>query len=216
MLSPQDASDLLRILKQSEASNLQECAICHCGLKPAKCFKCEFCGLLVCELCQGASSQAAATAVSSADGQPADAEMAKPKLLCRACYPSLGSKKPAPPSIHPVFPQIVKDPYDPDSSLPAGWGMAMLPDGRRYFFNPLLWLSSWSIPKDEWCNDCPVGYAKYFDRDGKAFVFDAKLGKPVERVEKREFGQKCPCCKYDCSDVKEMVCPACNSVIRSF
>ena len=115
-----------------------------------------------------------------------------------------------------MFPKIVQDPYDPNSFLPAGWGIAMLPDGRRYFFNPLLWLSSWAIPKEEWSNDCPVGFAKYFDQNGEAFVFDAKLGKAVGNAEGRVFVKKCPCCKYDCSDVKEMVCPACNSVIRSF
>lgn len=228
MVSSQDASDLLRVLKQTETSIVQECAICHRRLEPAKCFKCEFCGLFVCERCQGTTSEVAPLAGSDAANRPADAAASesRPKskpasklLLCRACAPSLdasSSQKPTNPSIHPMFPKIVQDPYDPNSFLPAGWGIAMLPDGRRYFFNPLLWLSSWAIPKEEWSNDCPVGFAKYFDQNGEAFVFDAKLGKAVGNAEGRVFVKKCPCCKYDCSDVKEMVCPACNSVIRSF
>ena len=216
MLSSQDASDLLRILKQTETANVQECAICHVRLKPAKCLRCELCGLLVCDLCEGTTSETHPTGKSQALNQSKDATASERKLVCRACLPSLDLKRPSNPSIHPVFPKIVQDPYDPNSLLPAGWGMAMLPDGRRYFFNPLIWLSSWAIPKEEWENDCPVGFAKYFDKNGEAFVYDARTEKLVEKPEKREAEARCPCCNYDCSDVKEMACPACNSVIRSF
>ena len=152
MVSSQDASDLLRVLKQTETSIVQECSICHRRLEPAKCFKCEFCGLFVCERCQGTTSEVDPLAGSDAANRPADAAASesRPKskpasklLLCRACAPSLdasSSQKPTNPSIHPMFPKIVQDPYDPNSFLPAGWGIAMLPDGRRYFFNPLLYV----------------------------------------------------------------------------
>lgn len=208
----EDASDLLRVLTQTESSNQNKCAICHKQLSCGRCLQCERCHLLVCDLCGGTRQELTCygdEAESEEEGEPNP-------LLCRPCFASRDYKKYAKPQFHPIFPQIVQHPYDPNSSLPAGWGCAMLSNGRRYFFNPLLWLSSWSIPQDAWSNDCPVGYSKYYDMNGRPFLYDAKSKQTVENPLKREFVKKCPCCKYDCTDVKKMMCPACNSIIRSF
>ena len=102
-------------------------------------------------------------------------------VLCKSCYVYRHSVAPSTNSIQkvierktkfirPSFPRILSDPYDPLSRLPAGWGSALTEDGKSYFFNPLLWLSSWSLPKDHWENDCPAGYAKYYNRNGNSLI----------------------------------------------
>ena len=99
--------------------------------------------------------------------------------------------------------------------LPAGWEACMLNDSRVYYFNREKWVSSWSLPKEEFVNDAPYGWQKYYDDNGKGFYYHAQTQAvtydlPTERIT---VVLECPNCNYVITEKNydDKHCPCCNS-----
>lgn len=225
------------IFKRSGETSTTLCDMCHDHIQPGRCCICSNCNLLICDQCGATYAELARRFgdevcsddedIQKEEGVNSYASRDNGVVLCRSCYSYI--RYVASPAdsiqkvierksrfIRPSFPRVLNDPYDPLSKLPAGWGSALTEDGKCYFFNPLLWLSSWSLPKENWENDCPIGYAKYYDRNGIPFYYDAKTKKVVSKLGTRECTKSCSCCGYLIDRCCSIACPCCNSIVRSF
>lgn len=237
MKNEEESREFSCIFNRNAKASTILCSTCHTHIQQGCCCVCSSCHLLICDRCGGTydelTHQLDDTMLIQDENRqheepirlspPIDA----PSVLCKSCYSYYHSAAPRSSFnqkrneqkgrfIRPSFPRILNDPYDPLSRLPAGWGSAVTEDGKSYFFNPLLWLSSWSLPKEHWENDCPTGYAKYYDRNGNPFYYDARTEKVVSKLPYRESTKSCACCGYLLDQWDSIACPCCNSIIRSF
>lgn len=226
-----EVKDLATLLATATARLHAHCAHCHAALAPAHCCLCQKCSAIVCEDCGGTVAELERVMGQEDRDDPVEAwEKAGidvNALLCASCFqyaryyaqPELtlqeaiaqGNGKERGMFVSPQFPPVLEVPDEERKRLPAGWEVALTKEGRRFYFNAVLWLSSWCFPSASWRNDAPVGYAKYYDENGKAFLYDAKKGGIPTKLQRREFHGVCPCCGYDCRECRRVACPACNS-----
>ena len=233
----EESREFLCLFNRNAKASTTLCSMCHKHIQPGCCCVCSYCHLLICDDCGGTyeelthrldpeeyldnENRQQEEQVNSCGSNDSGI------VLCKSCYVYRHSVAPSTNSIQkvierktkfirPSFPRILSDPYDPLSRLPAGWGSALTEDGKSYFFNPLRWLSSWSLPKDHWENDCPAGYAKYYNRNGNPFYYDARAEKVVSKLSHRESTKTCSCCGYLLDRWDSIACPCCNSIIHSF
>ena len=225
--TPALASEWHELLKSSLQSVLQRsigstCQICYGPLKPAFCCHCIKCDKICCENC--------CSYINSYDRKTSTKNM-----VCLSCveynntilmnntnvkelqhsHNSINTKD----FIQPTF--VLNMERKAKLKLPEGWKSCMLDDSRVYYFNCEKWLSSWAIPKDEYSNDSPFGWQKYYDEKGNGFSYnvktkDVRFDMPKERID--PLGD-CPACSYVITnkDLKQGYCPCCNtSLNRAF
>ena len=94
----------------------------------------------------------------------------------------------------------------------------MLNDSRVYYFNREKWISSWSLPKDDFSNDSPYGWQKYYDERGNGFYYNVKTkgvlySLPSDHIQPVS---DCPACGYAVTDkhVEKGYCPGCNTCLH--
>ncbi|KAK8817838.1 hypothetical protein WA577_003879 [Blastocystis sp. JDR] len=202
-----EVKDLAALLATATARLHAHCAHCHAALAPAHCCLCQKCSAIVCEDCGGTVAELERAMGQEDRDDPVEAwEKAGidvNALLCASCFqyaryyaqPGLtlqeaiaqGNGKERGVFVSPQFPPVLEVPDEERKRLPAGWEVALTKEGRRFYFNAVLWLSSWCFPSASWRNDAPVGYAKYYDENGKAFLYDAKKGGIPTKLQRREF-----------------------------
>lgn len=226
-----DPGQLSNLLSSVSAHLNSHCSHCHKQLIPAHCCFCQKCSSIVCEDCGGTlaelermlNQEGTDDSVEAWEQAGIDVNL----FLCSSCFqyvryytrPDLtmqeaitqGNGKDHTHFVSPQFPPVLDVTDEVRNALPAGWDVALTREGKRFYFNPVLWLSSWSFPSSSWTNDAPIGYAKYYDENGKEFLYDAKRGVIPTTLQKREFHGVCPCCGYDCRACTRVACPACNS-----
>lgn len=204
------------VLKRTIGS---KCEICFGPLRPAYCCHCIKCGRVCCEECCGY--------INSHDRKTASKNMAC--LSCLQYNDLVLGRNPdvqrlvdsrnsgdGERFVQPVF--VCNMETQQELNLPEGWKACMLADSRVYYFNVKKWLSSWSLPKEEFENDSPYGWQKYYGDKEAGFYYRAKdhttqFDRPLIPVET---ALGCPCCEYIPSqtDVERGFCPCCNTSLK--
>lgn len=221
------AEEWHKLLTSSLESVLQrsigcKCEICYGPLKPAYCCHCIKCDRICCDNC--------CSYINSHDRKTSSKNMA-----CLSCVEynntilmnntNVQELKRSRNSINregfvqPTF--VLNMERKAKLKLAAGWEACMLNDSRVYYFNRDKWLSSWSLPKEEFTNDSPYGWQKYYDDKGNGFYYNAKtkdvrFSMPKEHVDPIS---DCPGCSYMVTnkDMQQGYCPCCNtSLNRAF
>ena len=189
-----------------------KCEICFGRLQPAYCCHCMKCDRICCADCCGY--------INSQDRKTSSKNMA-----CLSCL-SFNEKimnnntdvkklieKTNNNQTEFLQPAFVR--HQVATRLPAGWEACMLADSRVYFFNRALWLSSWSLPQEDWENDAPYGWQKYFNEKKMPFYYrttdqSVQFDRPLKE---KELTIGCPGCDYfpTKEQIKEGHCPCCNS-----
>lgn len=196
-----------------------KCEICFGPLKPAYCCHCIKCDRICCDTC--------CAYINSHDRKTSSKNMA-----CLSCVEynntilmnntSVQELKCSHNSINreefvqPTF--VLNMERKAKLNLPQGWEACMLSDSRVYYFNREKWISSWCLPKEEFTNDSPYGWQKYYDDKGNGFYYNAKtqdtrFGIPKERVD---LMSDCPSCSYVVTnkDLEQGYCPCCNTCLH--
>ena len=221
---PAEAQTWYRMLSQSLDRIVQQsisatCEVCFGPLEPAYCCHCIKCDRICCANCCGY--------INSQDRKTSSKNMAclscveynnsilNQNTVIKELVESTNSKSMRD-FIQPVF--VCNMDRKTQVSLPEGWEACMLKDSRVYYFNRKEWLSSWSLPKEEFVNDRPYGWQKYYDENSRGFYYNVK----TKRVSySRPLGQvvvamDCPGCGYVISkdDIKGGYCPCCNTSLK--
>lgn len=209
-------SALDSVLKRTIGS---KCEICFGPLRPAYCCHCIKCDRVCCEEC--------CEYINSHDRKTSSKNMVCPSCLqyndrVLGRNPDvqrlLDSRNSADGErfVQPVF--VCNMETQQELELPEGWKACMLADSRVYYVNVKKWLSSWSLPKQEFENDAPYGWQKYFGEKDAGFYYRAKdhttrFDRPLVPVSS---ALGCPCCEYipSQSDVERDFCPCCNTSLK--
>lgn len=192
-----------------------KCEVCFGRLQPAYCCHCMKCDRICCANCCGY--------INSQDRKTSSKNMAC--LSCLAFNEDVLHKNTDVKRLLEATNGNKTEFYQPVfvrrqqvTNLPAGWEACMLEDSRVYFFNRALWLSSWSLPQEDWENDSPYGWQKYFNEKKMAFYYRSK-DKCVQfdrPLKEEDMSVDCPGCDYHLtkSQVKEGHCPCCNTCLH--
>lgn len=195
------------------------CEVCFGPLKPAFCCHCIKCDRICCEHCCGY--------INTQDRMTASKNMAclscvaynnkilSQNTIIRELIQSTNSANRRD-FIQPSF--VCNLNRKTQVSLPEGWEACILGDSRVYYFNREKWLSSWSLPKEDFANDAPYGWQKYYDEKEHGFYYNTKTKEAAySRPEKQVVvSMDCPGCGYVITkvDMKRGHCPCCNTCLK--